>query len=57
MEQQEARIAPTVIEEARPAPTAIEDERLAPTFIGIVAVQILVIAALYWAGRFFGSAS
>jgi len=44
-------------EEARPAPTVIENERLTPTFIGIVAVQVLVIVALYWAGRYFGSAS
>jgi hypothetical protein len=33
------------------------EKALAPTFIGIVAVQILVIAALYWAGWFFGSTS
>jgi hypothetical protein len=44
-------------QQARPAPTVIENERLTPTFIGIVVVQILVIVALYWAGRFFGSAS
>ena len=44
-------------QEARPAPTVKEEARLTPTFIGIVAVQILVIAALYWAGRFFGSGS
>jgi hypothetical protein len=54
-QQQEARPAPTVVQEA-PAPPVVEG-RLAPTFIGIVAVQILVIAALYWAGRYFGSAS
>jgi len=43
--------------EAPPAPAINDDARLAPTFVGIIAVQILVIAALYWAGRYFGSIS
>jgi hypothetical protein len=29
--------------------------RLAPTFVGIVVVQVLVVVALYWAGKVFGS--
>jgi hypothetical protein len=30
--------------------------RLVPLFIGIVVVEILTIAALYWFGRHFGPA-
>ncbi len=45
------------MEQRQPAPAIEENERLAPTFAGIIVVQILVIAALYWAGRYFGSIS
>jgi hypothetical protein len=30
-------------------------ERLPRTFLGIVALEIVVILALYWAGLYFGS--
>jgi hypothetical protein len=43
--------------EAQPAQAIEREPRLAPTFAGIIAVQIVVIAALYWAGRYFGSIS
>jgi hypothetical protein len=36
-------------------PTDSDDVRLAPTFVGIVVVQVLVVVALYWAGKVFGS--
>ena len=32
-----------------------DDRPLAPTFIGIVVVQVVVVLALYWAGKVFGS--
>ena len=31
------------------------DERLPRMFAGIVVVEVIVILALFWAGRYFGS--
>ena len=36
-------------------PRPSKDERLPRVFAGIVAVEVLAILALFWAGRYFGS--
>jgi len=36
-------------------PLRSKDERLPRVFAGIVALEVLAILALFWAGRYFGS--